>query len=159
MRVYSPSPTVERMCVNIFSYLFPYTRLTCVLCSPRAIKDTVLPLKWPIKAVDGKTEITEILVPKDTSIIISILGANLSTKIWGDDGEEWKPERWLKPLPDSVSEARLPGVYSQMMTFIGGGRACIGFKFSEMEMNGSLSKIICIFFQHVLVRNGLIHPS
>ncbi|KAI5116491.1 hypothetical protein M0805_000625 [Coniferiporia weirii] len=107
-----------------------------------AVKDTVLPLKFPIKAVDGKTELTEITVPKNTGIFISILGANLSTKIWGDDAEEWKPERWLKPLPESVSEAHLPGVYSQMMTFIGGGRACIGFKFSEMEMKMVLSVLL-----------------
>ncbi|KAI5123785.1 hypothetical protein M0805_009080 [Coniferiporia weirii] len=123
MRVYSPAPLVERV----------------------AMRDIIVPLKWPIKAVDGKTEIREIMVPKNTGIIVSILGANLSTKIWGDDAEEWKPERWLKPLPDSVSEAHLPGVYSQMMTFIGGGRACIGFKFSEMEMKMVLSILLEAF--------------
>lgn len=65
-------------------------------------------------ALDGKTEIREIQVPKGTGVIVSILGANLCKAIWGDDAEEWKPERWLKPLPESVAEAHLPGVYSQM---------------------------------------------
>ncbi|KAI5117682.1 hypothetical protein M0805_003472 [Coniferiporia weirii] len=123
MRAYPPAAYVERV----------------------AVKDAILPLKWPIRSVDGKTEIKEILVPKNTGIIVSILGANLSTKIWGDDAEEWKPDRWLKPLPESVADAHLPGVYSQMMTFIGGGRACIGFKFSEMEMKMVLSILLETF--------------
>ncbi|KAH9950796.1 hypothetical protein B0H21DRAFT_681895, partial [Amylocystis lapponica] len=46
---------------------------------------------------------------------------------------EWKPERWLSPLPSTVTEARVPGVYSNLVTFLGGGRGCIGFKFSEVE--------------------------
>ncbi|KAI5116489.1 hypothetical protein M0805_000623 [Coniferiporia weirii] len=123
MRAYPPASLVERV----------------------AVKDSILPLKWPIKSADGKTEIKEILVPKNTGIIVSILGANLSTRIWGDDAEEWKPDRWLKPLPESVADAHLPGVYSQMMTFIGGGRACIGFKFSEMEMKMVLSILLEAF--------------
>ncbi|KAI5116490.1 hypothetical protein M0805_000624 [Coniferiporia weirii] len=123
MRAYPPASPIERV----------------------TAKDVILPLKWPIKSVDGKTEIKEILVPKNTGIIVSILGANLSTKIWGDDAEEWKPDRWLKPLPESVADAHLPGVYSQMMTFLGGGRACIGFKFSEMEMKMVLSILLETF--------------
>lgn len=96
--------------------------------------------------MDGKTEIAQILVPKNTDVIISILGANLSKAIWGEDAEEWKPERWLKPLPESVAAAHLPGVYSSTytnpilpeffsvliqpfyptrLTFSGGGRSCM----------------------------------
>ena len=52
-----------------------------------------MPLMFPIKAEDG-SEIKEIPVKKNTDVIISILGANRSKRIWGDDAEEWKPERW-----------------------------------------------------------------
>ncbi|KAH8114788.1 cytochrome P450 [Phellopilus nigrolimitatus] len=105
-------------------------------------KDIVLPLLWPIKSADGKTEIKEIPLKKNTNVVISVLGANRSKRIWGEDAEEWKPERWLKPLPDSVSKAHLPGIYASMMTFLGGGRACIGFKFAEMEMKLVLSILL-----------------
>jgi len=44
------------------------------------------------------------------------------------------PERWLAPLPKTVTDAHIPAVYSTVMTFLGGGRACIGFKFSELEI-------------------------
>lgn len=108
-------------------------------------KDVVMPLAWPIMAADGKTQITEIPVQKNTNVIVSILGTNRCKKIWGDDAEEWKPERWLKPLPESVAHAHLPGVYASMMTFIGGGRACIGFKFAEMEMKLVLSVLLETF--------------
>jgi len=44
--------------------------------------------------------------------MIGILGANRNPEIWGDDAYEWKPERWLSPLPDSVTQAHIPGIYS-----------------------------------------------
>lgn len=72
----------------------------------------VLPLLWPITATDGKTEIKEIALKKNTNVIISIIGANTSKRIWGADAEVWKPERWLGPLPETATRIRLPGVYS-----------------------------------------------
>ena len=74
-----------------------------------------MPLLWPIKSADGKSEIKEIPVKKNTNVIVAIYNANRSTKIWGEDAEEWKPERWLKPLPKSVSDAHMPGVYASML--------------------------------------------
>ncbi|KAL5498617.1 hypothetical protein ACEPAH_1972 [Sanghuangporus vaninii] len=108
-------------------------------------KDAILPLAWPILSADGKTEINEIPIKKNTNVIVSIIGSNRSKRIWGEDAEEWKPDRWLNPLPESVAKAHMPGVYSSMMTFIGGGRACIGFKFAEMELKLVLSMLLEFF--------------
>lgn len=80
----------------------------------RTIKDVVMPLTWPILGADGKTEISEIPIKANTKINVSIIGANRSKKIWGEDAEDWKPERWLSPLPESVAKAHSPGVYSSM---------------------------------------------
>jgi cytochrome P450 len=33
---------------------------------------------------------------------------------WGEDADEFKPERWLRELPQSVADARTPGIYSSM---------------------------------------------
>ncbi|KAF8896618.1 cytochrome P450 [Infundibulicybe gibba] len=96
-------------------------------------RDMVLPLSNPIKGVDG-SELHEVLVPNDTNVIVSIINSNRNPAIWGPDADEWKPERWLKPLPEAVAHAHLPGIYANLMTFLGGGRACIGFKFSQLEM-------------------------
>ena len=80
-----------------------------------------MPLSKPIRGVDG-TVLHEILVPKDTAVVIGILSSNRSKAIWGEDAEEWKPERWLSPLPESVSEAKVPGIYSNL--YVRSSRAC-----------------------------------
>ncbi|KAI0716897.1 cytochrome P450 [Earliella scabrosa] len=107
-------------------------------------KDAVIPLSQPIKGVDGST-LTEIVVPRGTVVAVGILSSNRNKAIWGEDAMEWKPERWLDPLPDTVTEAKVPGVYSNLMTFMGGGRACIGFKFSQLEMKIVLCKLLAKF--------------
>ena len=56
----------------------------------------------------------EVTVPSGTFILVSILGINRDPAIWGEDAAEWKPERWLSPLPSSVTDARVPGVYANM---------------------------------------------
>ncbi|KAK7696401.1 hypothetical protein QCA50_001055 [Cerrena zonata] len=104
-------------------------------------EDIVMPLSAPIRGKDGK-EINEIPVPAGTDLMIGIWASNINPAVWGEDAEVYKPERWLKPLPESVTEARVPGVYSNLMTFLGGGRACIGFKFSQLEMKVVLSVLV-----------------
>ncbi|CCM00085.1 uncharacterized protein FIBRA_02112 [Fibroporia radiculosa] len=108
------------------------------------IKDVILPLSEPIRGVDG-TLMHQILIPKGTKVIIGILGSNINKALWGEDALEWRPERWLAPLPNALTEAPIPGVYSNLMTFSGGGRSCIGFKFSELEMKVVLSALLPSF--------------
>ncbi|KAH9023443.1 cytochrome P450 [Lactarius pseudohatsudake] len=106
--------------------------------------DVVLPLSAPIRDVDGR-EVHEIFVPKHTDVYIQIYNLNREPSIWGADAAEWKPERWLAPLPQSVADANIQGVYANTMTFIGGTRACLGFKFAQLEMKVVLSQIIPVF--------------
>ncbi|KAI9442924.1 cytochrome P450 [Lactarius indigo] len=109
-----------------------------------ARSDIVLPLSAPIRDVDGR-EVNEIFVPKNTNVFAQIYNLNRDPSVWGADAAEWKPEHWLGPLPQSVSDANIQGVYANTMTFIGGTRACIGFKFSQLEMKVVLSQIIPTF--------------
>ncbi|KAF5386397.1 hypothetical protein D9757_006698 [Collybiopsis confluens] len=119
LRLYSPVPIVARI----------------------ARKEAVIPLSKPVLGLDG-TEMHQVAVPKGTNVIVSIFNSNRNTDLWGKDANEWKPERWLSPLPNSVIDARIPGVYSHLMTFIGGGRSCIGFKFSQLEMKVVMSILV-----------------
>ncbi|EED77278.1 predicted protein, partial [Postia placenta Mad-698-R] len=111
-------------------------------------KDSVLPLSEPVVGLDGSI-IKDVPVPKGTEIIIGTLGSNVNKSLWGEDSLEWKPERWLSPLPRAVNDAPIPGVYSNLMTFLGGKRACMhdksGFKFSEMEMKVVLAVMVSNF--------------
>jgi len=78
-----------------------------------ARKDTVLPLSTSITGIDGR-EMHDIIVPKGTTVIVSIINSNRDPALWGPDSYEWKPERWLSPLPDTIREAPIPGIYSHM---------------------------------------------
>ena len=90
------------MCSSIFT-----------LVVHRALEDMIMPLSEPITGNDG-TRLHEIVVPKGTPIIVGLRACNKSKTIWGDDALEWKPERWLKPLPETVTSAKIPGVYSNL---------------------------------------------
>ncbi|OJT08218.1 Cytochrome P450 3A12 [Trametes pubescens] len=107
-------------------------------------QDVVLPLSQPVRGRDGSM-ISQIPLPKDTTVFVGVISANTHMAIWGPDGHEWKPERWLSPLPEAVTESKIPGVYSNLMTFWGGGRACIGFKFSQLEMKVVLTTLLSTF--------------
>lgn len=101
----------------------PITFWPCCIVYPRtnvhtqttysALQDTVLPLSAPIIGTDGR-EITQVPVRKGQTMFIGIRGVNRSTAIWGPDAAKWNPDRWLKPLPESVAAARIPGVYSNL---------------------------------------------
>ncbi|KAL4249729.1 Cytochrome P450 superfamily protein [Abortiporus biennis] len=106
-----------------------------------AFEDAVLPLSKPIIGIDGQT-ISEIPIPKGTTFLIGILASNRNKESWGEDAHEWKPERWLSPLPQAVANAKVPGVYSNLMTFLGGGRSCIGFKYAQLEMKIVISVLL-----------------
>ncbi|GAB1524296.1 hypothetical protein RhiTH_007449 [Rhizoctonia solani] len=91
LRLYPPAPFMERV----------------------ALKDWVVPLRYPLKGKDGNA-ITDIKVKKGTSIYVSFRGANRCKETWGEDADEFKPERWLKVLPNSVYEAKTSGIYSSI---------------------------------------------
>ncbi|KAG2153237.1 cytochrome P450, partial [Suillus clintonianus] len=121
-------------------------------------KATTLPLHFPTRSRSGGYT-SAVAIPKGTFTIISILAANRHRGVWGADANEWRPERWLSsPLaaPSQAQEVdvplgapvkdndnvRFPGVYSNMMTFLGGSRSCIGFKFAEMELKQVLATLV-----------------
>ena len=58
--------------------------------------------------------ITEIPLPKDTTVMVGVISSNTSKALWGEDAYEWKPDRWLSPLPETICDAKIPGVYSNL---------------------------------------------
>lgn len=72
-----------------------------------------MPLSEPIQGVNGES-ISEIPVPKETTIFIGVRASNRNKALWGEDADEFKPERWLSPLPKAVGEAHIPGVYANL---------------------------------------------
>ena len=105
---YPPLVGVMRTCVASSAY-----GVTPVLMPSSTRTDVVLPLSAPTHDVNGR-EIHEIFIPKDTNVFLHIWNLNRDPSIWGDDAADWKPERWLAPLPASVEAANIQGVYANM---------------------------------------------
>ncbi|KAI0713775.1 cytochrome P450 [Earliella scabrosa] len=131
-------------------YLDAICRETLRLYAPvtvtvrRAAKDMALPVSNPIRGQDGSL-MNEVPIPKGTFVIINCQGSNCNREWWGEDVYEWRPERWMEPLPPALEKARVPGIASNLMTFVGGPRSCIGFKFSELEMKVVVSVLVASF--------------
>jgi cytochrome P450 len=106
-----------------------------------AMKDDVVPLHTPFVDKNGDVQHT-IKVNKGDLVFIPILAMNTSKSIWGEDAAQFKPERW-----DSVPESanRIPGIWSKQLTFLGGPRACIGYRFAIAEMKILLFTLIRAF--------------
>ncbi|KAH9941595.1 cytochrome P450 [Epithele typhae] len=145
--------------------LYPPAPQTFRGVPPSAMKDAILPLSRPLQTTNG-TAITSLVVPRGTNIVVGIRASNLQTSVWGPDALEWRPERWLAPLPGSVEEAGVPGVYSHMMTFLGGARSCVGLQFALLEMKIVLIELLANFaFEPSSTRpvvwnlSGVAYPS
>ena len=73
-----------------------------------------MPFSQPITGVDGR-EMSDVFVPAHTPILISALNANRNPELWGEDAAEWKPERWLAPLPQAIVDAHIPGASFRLL--------------------------------------------
>nr|GAT56734.1 cytochrome P450 [Mycena chlorophos] len=129
-------PLLEAICRETLR-LYP----PAITASRQATRDTVLPLGIPMTGKDGTT-ITEVVVPKGTIVHVGIKAANTRCSLWGADALQWKPERWLNPLPSAIADADIPGVYPKLLTFIGGARGCIGYKFAEISIKVQLAILV-----------------
>lgn len=106
-----------------------------------AMKDDILPVDTPFTDKYGVVH-NEIKVSKGDPIFIPILAINRSEAIWGSDAKEFNPDRWAS-LPEVASQ--VPGVWGHLMTFLGGPRACIGYRFSLVEMKALLFTLVRAF--------------
>jgi len=106
-----------------------------------ATRDDIIPVEEGYVDRKGVRHDT-IRVQKGDSMFIPILAMNRSKDIWGEDAHEFRPERWESP-PEAAQQ--IPGVWANLMTFIGGPRACIGYRFSLVEMKAILFALVRAF--------------
>ncbi|KAF7341221.1 hypothetical protein MVEN_01857500 [Mycena venus] len=134
LTVETDDPTMDEL--NALPYLDAVVRET-LRCHAPVVQiqrvamrdDDVIPLSKPYTDRNGVIH-DKISLRKGQSVMLPLLAMNHDPTIWGTDAKQFKPERWERDPPISTS---LPGIWGQMMTFLGGPRACIGYRFSLVE--------------------------
>ncbi|KAI0075643.1 cytochrome P450 [Panus rudis PR-1116 ss-1] len=145
LSVPTDNPTMDEL-VSL-PYLDKVVRETLRVHAPvpnsvrQAMVDAVIPVSEPYTDRNGEVR-DEIRIAKGDLISISLLVMNRLKMFWGEDAHEFRPERWEKP-PAEITE--IPGVWGHMMTFLGGPRACIGFRFSLIEMKAIIFTLLRSF--------------
>ncbi|KAF7313002.1 Cytochrome P450 [Mycena kentingensis (nom. inval.)] len=104
-----------------------------------ALEDDILPLSAPIRTTSGAL-IDRLPIPKGTGITISMYWANSAESIWGADGGEFKPERWLDGNAIPAAAQEYPG-YHHTMIFSEGPRTCLGKGFALLETKARRSRL------------------
>ncbi|KIR63999.1 cytochrome P450 [Cryptococcus bacillisporus CA1873] len=133
-------PSLETL--NSLPYMDAVIRETLRLNAPapgtlrEAKQDAVIPLSMPVIGRDGK-QINSVRINKGTVVFIPILTVNTSPAIWGPDARIFNPNRHLKTSSNSFGGANMhvPGVWGNMLSFLGGARNCIGYKLALAEIS------------------------
>ncbi|KAG8953675.1 hypothetical protein FRC04_001879 [Tulasnella sp. 424] len=139
------NPTMEEL--NGLQYLDWVVRESLRVYSPveitsrQPIKDEVVPLSEPVTDLDGKVH-TELHLRSGDVVFIHIREINMSPDIWGEDARIFRPERWESPPADANA---VPSVYANLMTFLSGPRACIGWRMAIAEMKAFIFTMVRTF--------------
>jgi cytochrome P450 len=110
------------------------------------------PVPQTVRVANKTDYIDGILVPKGTLFYISIRVVNTWKPLWGEDAEEFHPERWLN-LPKDYHPS------FSMLSFIAGPHACIGKTMSILEMKAILAALIVNFEFEPSVEGQVAKPA
>ncbi|KAJ3821195.1 cytochrome P450 [Lentinula raphanica] len=103
-----------------------------------ASHDVVLPLSKPITTTKGEM-INELPVGKGTKFVLSIAAYNRNKEVFGEDADVFNPDRWFR---GTEKKGPTLGVVGNLLTFAGGVRTCIGWRFAMYEMQSLLVEIV-----------------
>ncbi|KAF7324196.1 Cytochrome P450 [Mycena kentingensis (nom. inval.)] len=158
LSVDTDTPSMDEL--NALPYLELFVREILRVHSPVvatqrwAAQDDVLPLGKPVVGKDGNVY-TSLPIPKGHIIHIPIWGVNRSKEVWGEDAEEFNPDRWTS-LPDKIGS--IPSVWANVLTFLAGPHNCIGFRFALVELKCILFVLLRAFTLESVVPKDAIGP-
>ncbi|KAI5899075.1 cytochrome P450 [Schizophyllum commune H4-8] len=98
----------------------------------QATQDGLIPLLTPVIG-EGGVLVREIIVRKGQKVW-------LNEDIFGPDADLFNPERWLED--GHVARQATVGVYGNLLTFGGGHRACLGWRFAIYELSAFLVELL-----------------
>lgn len=113
-----------------------------------AQRDDVLPLAHPLTLANGRV-LTALPVKKGQEFYTWHTLTNKRADVWGPDAFTFSPDRWLRdPQAGAAGELKGAALWGQMMTFFGGPRSCIGYKFALTEMKAIIAVLLERFAFH-----------
>ncbi|KAL3098642.1 hypothetical protein niasHS_000429 [Heterodera schachtii] len=114
-----------------------YEQLSQLKYTEAVVKETLrlLPIATNVmnRTCCQTTTLGDITVEKGTAVVCDILSLHHDKTVWGEDADEFRPERWLE-----AGGHQLPPFYA----FGGGPRICIGMRFAMIEEKLALVRML-----------------
>ncbi|KAJ7192463.1 cytochrome P450, partial [Mycena pura] len=93
-----------------------------------ASEDVVLPLSESVATTAGE-RINQIHLRKGEILTLAIASYQRMESRWGDDANTFRPSRWLD---GTVYRGEAIGPYANLLSFHGGPRTCLGWRFASV---------------------------
>ncbi|KAI4717520.1 cytochrome P450 monooxygenase [Aureobasidium sp. EXF-10727] len=123
----------------------------------QAVMNEVLRVYTPVPATfrvaQRDTTICNQFVPKGTMVLTSSVGTNHLPTLWGNDCDEFNPDRWLDESGRANTSGGAESNYANM-TFSHGPRGCIGASFAKGEFACLLAAWV-LAYDSVLVNEDM----
>lgn len=116
---------------NAFESIHPTKLQQVKLTTPNAALPTLSETPYISNPIRPVSESGETLVP-GMGVLICIWGVHHNPRYWGDDVEEFRPERFDQPLTHPV----------QYIPFSQGPRNCLGFQYAMMSIKTALATVL-----------------
>lgn len=100
--------------------------------------------------------IQDTLIPKGTPLFILPAVFHQNPTIWGDDCDEFNPDRWDRPAGEAAQNPA-----AAFMTFSQGPRMCIGKVVTVMQFKVIMMEMVSRFYFELAERRELefVNPS
>uniref|UniRef100_A0A0W0F722 Cytochrome p450 n=1 Tax=Moniliophthora roreri TaxID=221103 RepID=A0A0W0F722_MONRR len=98
----------------------------------------LVPLELPVESSSGET-ISEVPVQPGQRIVVDINMYNRLESVWGPDANKWNPSRFDASAP---AKPITVGMTDNLLTFSGGSKGCIGWRFALIELHILLAGLL-----------------
>ncbi|CAG8047525.1 unnamed protein product [Penicillium olsonii] len=120
------------------------------------------PVPTTIREAVRGTTVAGKYIPKGTRVVLCPWAINRSPLFWGENGEEFYPERWIdtdkngNQIPNNNGGA---STNFAQITFLHGQRSCIGKDFARAEFRCAVAGVVGRFAFEMQDPNQEIHAS
>jgi len=106
-----------------------------------ALEDVVIPLSESINTSTGE-HISQVPIRKGQLVNLAIGSYQRLELLWGPDAHQFDPSRWIE---GKNYRGEAIGPYANLLSFFGGSRTCLGWRFAILEMQVVLCELVSKF--------------